>query len=211
MQCCNVLQAVVAILPSSKCLPEGVKATCSHFSSDAYVQMALHGYSLRKSFTTACQLLHRHKRRMRDCQGSACTAVLPGKVSSICHATAMIPDFMLLTLQSAPLKHKQQHASVPLKRAQQRPSGVLKLIWQCTSALLNHAKQRCLTTVGDTAAHICATAVDTASKPMCFKHVIKSILCHFVKNLPENCSSVVRLLLPWALAVQTAVLIGRIL
>ena len=84
MQCCNVLQAVVAILPSSKCLPEGVKATCSHFSSDAYVQMALHGYSLRKSFTTACQLLHRHKRRMRDCEGSACTAVLPGKVS-ICH------------------------------------------------------------------------------------------------------------------------------
>ncbi|KAA6417820.1 MAG: solute carrier family 44 member 2 [Trebouxia sp. A1-2] len=74
------LQAVVAILPSSKCLPEGVKATCSHFSSDAYVQMAMHGYSLRKSFTTACQLLHRHKRRMRDCQGSACTAVLPGKV-----------------------------------------------------------------------------------------------------------------------------------
>jgi len=71
MQCCNALQAVVAILPSSKCLPEGVKATCSHF-------------------TTACQLLHRHKRRMRDCQGSACTAVLPGKVSSVCHATAMI-------------------------------------------------------------------------------------------------------------------------
>ncbi len=90
MQCCNALQAVVAILPSSKCLPEGVKATCSHFSSDAYVQMALHGYSLRQSFTTACQLLHRHKRRMRDCQGSACTAVLPGKVSSVCHATAMI-------------------------------------------------------------------------------------------------------------------------
>lgn len=90
MQCCNVLQAVVAILPSSKCLPDGVKATCSHFSSDAYVQMALHGYSLRKSFTTACQLLHRHKRRMRDCQGSACTAVLPGKVSSICHASAII-------------------------------------------------------------------------------------------------------------------------
>ena len=155
MQCCNALQAVVAILPSSKCLPEGVKATCSHFSSDAYVQMALHGYSLRQSFTTACQLLHRHKRRMRDCQGSACTAVLPGKVSSICHVTAMILDFMLHMLQSAPLKHTQQHASVPLKRVQQHSSGLLKLMWQRTSALLKHAKQ-----------HMSAPiAADTAALP----------------------------------------------
>ena len=182
----------MAILPSSKCLPEGVKATCSHFSSDAYVQMALHGYSLRKSFTTACQLLHRHKRRMKDCQGSACTAVLPGKVSSICHATAMISDFMLHTLQSAPLKHIQQHVSVPLKRVQHHTSGLLKLIWQRTSALLKLANQHCLTTAADTTAHICTSEADTAT-------------------LSDNCSSVIRLPFPWALAVQAVVLIGRIL
>ena len=76
------LQAVLALLPSSRCLPEGMKATASHFSSDAYVQMALHGYSLRLSVTTASQLLHRHHRRMRDCQGAAHAAVLPGKVSN---------------------------------------------------------------------------------------------------------------------------------
>ena len=100
-------------------------------------------------------------------------------------------DFMLHMLQSAPLKHRQQHASVPLKRVQQQTIGLLKLIRQCTSALLNHAKQYCLTTTANTAVHTCATEADTAA-------------------LPDNRSSVLRLPFLWALAVQTFVLISSV-
>ena len=103
---CWFLQAVLALLPSSRCLPEGMKATASHFSSDAYVQMALHGYSLRLSVTTASQLLHRHHRRMRDCQGAAHAAILPGKVSncgcdcsSYCHCDSMSLIFLKISLE----------------------------------------------------------------------------------------------------------------
>ena len=39
------------------------------------------GFSLRQSLLKARQLLSRHRRRMRLCQGAAHAAVLPGKVS----------------------------------------------------------------------------------------------------------------------------------
>lgn len=83
-QPCNVrlLQAVSAMLPSSKCIPDGFKAGMKHFSSTAYVQMALHGYSLRHSLETASQLLLRHRRRMHTCEGAAHAAVMPGKVGT---------------------------------------------------------------------------------------------------------------------------------
>lgn len=80
---CTLLQAVISVLPASKCLPQSIKAASSHFSSDAYVQMALHGGNLRRSFVAACQLLHRHHHRLKDCQGAAHAAVMPGKVGLI--------------------------------------------------------------------------------------------------------------------------------
>ena len=82
-------QAVTALLPSSKCIPEGLKARLRHFNSTAYPQMALHGYSLHQSLKTASQLLQRHQRRMRDCEGAARAAVMPGKVCL--HLFALVP------------------------------------------------------------------------------------------------------------------------
>ena len=75
-----MLQAVSAMLPPSKCIPAGFRERVAHCSSTAYVQMALHGSSLRRSLRAASQLLQRHRRRMRNCQGAAHAAVLPGKV-----------------------------------------------------------------------------------------------------------------------------------
>ena len=85
-------QGAVAVLALAKCLPARVKISCSHFSSDVYVQMALHGYSLRHAFTTASQLLHRHQRRMNACHGAADAALLPGKVSAVHHVIRALHD-----------------------------------------------------------------------------------------------------------------------
>ena len=68
------------MLPPSKCVPEGFRDGVAHFNSTAYVQMALHGTSLRRSLLTASQLLQRHRQRMHNCQGAAHAAVMPGKV-----------------------------------------------------------------------------------------------------------------------------------
>ena len=75
-----LLQAVSAMLPSSKCIPEGFRDGVAHLNSTAHVQMALHGTSLHRSLLTASQLLQRHRRRMHGCQGAAHAAVMPGKV-----------------------------------------------------------------------------------------------------------------------------------
>ena len=76
------LQAVISTLPSTKYIPDGLKAHVKHFSSTAYLQMALHGYSLRHSLVAASQLLRRHRRRMQSCEGAAHAAVMPGKVGT---------------------------------------------------------------------------------------------------------------------------------
>lgn len=70
------------MLVPSKCTSEGFRAGVAHFNSTAYVQMALHGSSLRHSLLAASQLLQRHRRRMHHCQGAAHAAVMPGKVGT---------------------------------------------------------------------------------------------------------------------------------
>lgn len=74
-------QVLFAILPDAA-VPAAVKAAVRSFGSDAYIQIALHGLSLRQAVWRSSGLRRRHHARVGSCVGIVNLLSMPGEVTS---------------------------------------------------------------------------------------------------------------------------------